>query len=213
MRFHTIAILAAGAFAAGSTTALAAPTPAVVRGYVASFTANTITVKTATGPVVVGYNAKTRFSGEDRGSLADIQPGKFLGIANIPGASSSKAQEVTVFDESLRGRGEGDRPYVAPGGSHTRMTNGTVAPAQSSRMTNGTVGSMQNGDTKTIVVNYKGGNRKIVVTKDTPIVRQSPGTVKLLATNASITIRAQSTPKGLAANSVTVGVNGTKVPT
>jgi hypothetical protein len=213
MRIHTIAILAAGFLAVGTTSALAAPTPAIVRGYVASFNANSITVKTATGMVTVAYNAKTKFRGEDRGTLADVQPGKFLGMANIPGAASSKATEVTVFDESLRGTGEGDRPYVAPSGAHTRMTNGTVAPAKPGRMTNGTVGAMQDGDSKTVTMSYKGGTRKIVITKDTPIVRQSPGTVKLLAANASITVRGQTTPKGIVANTVTLGINGTKVPT
>jgi hypothetical protein len=213
MRFHIIAILAAGALAVGTSSALAAPTPAIVRGYIASFTANTITVKTATGMVTVAYDAKTKFGGEDRGTIDDVQPGKFLGIANIPGAASSKATEVTVFDESMRGRGEGDRPYVAPNGSHTRMTNGSVAPAKAGRMTNGTVGAMKAGDNKTITINYKGGNRTIVVTKDTPIVRLSPGTTKLLQANASITVRGQTTPKGVVANSVTIGKNGTKVPT
>jgi len=207
-----IIVLAIGLLVAGGASAVAAPKPVLVRGSIASFTPSAITVKTATGLVVVGYASKTIFVGADPGSLADIVPGTFVGMGSVPDAGGSRALEVTVFDEKLRGRGEGDRPWEAPT-THpsSRMTNGTVATPKVGTMTNGTVGKMA-GDSKTVTVNYKGGARKIVVTKATSIVRVAPGTPKLLSSNASVFIRAITTPAGLAAGFVVVGKNGTVVP-
>jgi hypothetical protein len=151
------------------------------------------------------------FLGADPGSIADVVPGAFLGIANVPGPDTSRALEVTVFDEKLRGVGEGDGPWQAPGAAHSMMTNGTVAKPRS-MMTNGTVGAMKDGATKTITVNYKGGSRKITVTKATPVVRVSPGSSKLIAKGASIFIDAKKAGSGLAAAFAVVGKNGTVLP-
>lgn len=171
-----------------------------------------MTLKTASGMLVVAYGPKTVFVGADRGLLADVVPGAFLGIANVPDADASRALEVSVFDEKLRGVGEGDHPWEAPGVRASMMTNGTVAKPKAAMMTNGTVGTTTTGDTKTITVHYKGGARKIVITKATPIVRVSPGTASLIASNASVFVPATQGPAGLAASFVVVGKNGTVVP-
>jgi hypothetical protein len=115
-----------------------------------------------------------------------------------------------VFDEKLRGVGEGDGPWEAPAQHGSRMTNGTVAQPHA-MMTNGTVGAM-NAATKTIVVKYRGGSRTIAVTPETPIVRVAPGSAKLLSLGASVFLSAQKMPSGLTARFVVVGKNGTVVP-
>ncbi len=59
-------------------------------------------------------------------SLADVKPGVFVGVAALPGGDGGalKALEVHIFPESLRGVGEGFRPFdLAPGST---MTNGDV---------------------------------------------------------------------------------------
>jgi hypothetical protein len=71
---------------------------------------------------------------------------------------------------------------------------------------------MKDGATKTITVNYKGGSRKITVTKATPIIRVSPGSSKLIANGASIFIDAKKVGTGLAAGFAVVGKNGTVLP-
>ena len=68
--------------------------------------------------------------------------------------------EVHIFPESMRGTGEGHRDWEGPKSS---MTNATVAD---------TVTSV-NGNTFTL--RYKGGEQKVVVTPDTPIVGYVPG--------------------------------------
>jgi hypothetical protein len=196
---------------ASGTSAGAADKPLVVRGSIVSTSSSAFTVKTATGVVTIAYGPKTAFVGVDRGSPADIVPGAFLGIANVPGPAVSRALEVSVFDEKLRGTGEGDGPWEAPGYHGSRMTNGTVAQPHA-MMTNGTVGAMNAGTTKTITVNYKGGSRKIAITPGTPIVRVSPGSAQLLARNASVFVSAQKATSGLTARFVVVGKNGTVVP-
>ena len=177
----------------------AATPPVLVGGTVSAFTATAITVKTATGSVVVATTAKTPFVGADPGMYSDVAPGAFIGASNVPGPGASRALEVTVFDEKLRGTGEGDYPWDA-------------APGHRSTMTNGTLGKVASGDIKTITVGYKGGVRKMTVSKSTPIVRLSPGSAKLLAPDASVFVVAAKTATGLAAQFVVVGKNGTKVP-
>jgi hypothetical protein len=164
--------------------ASAAPPPTQqVRGTVASSTATSLTVKTADGSVTLQLGGKVAFVDAVPGSIADIAPGKFLGIGSVPGNGPNRALEVTVFADSMRGTGEGDYPWnPGTGTQHSMMTNGTVStPASHSMMTNATVGTMSGAGQTTIVMNYKGGSRTLIVPAGTPVVRVSPGTKALLA--------------------------------
>jgi hypothetical protein len=93
-----------------------------------------------------------------KASLADIKPGDFIGSGAMPQPDGSqKAIEVHIFAESMRGTGEGFRPW--DGAPNSTMTNGTVATSVSS--VNGPV----------VTIKYKDGEKNIVVTPDVPIVR------------------------------------------
>src|ERR1700761_8396789 len=108
--------------------ASAAPPPTQrLNGSIVSATATSLTVKTANGPVTAHLGPKTKFVDASRGSIADVAPGKFLGIGSVPGSGPNRAVEVSVFADSMRGTGEGDYPWD-PGTrpSHSTMTNGTV---------------------------------------------------------------------------------------
>jgi hypothetical protein len=203
-------VLAIALIACTGASAGAAGKPMVIRGSIVSSSPSAFTVKTGTGLTTIAYGPKTAFVGADRGSQADIVPGAFLGIANVPGARASRALEVSVFDEKMRGVGEGDGPWEAPAHHGSRMTNGTVAQPHS-MMTNGTAGTM-NPATKTFTVNYKSGSRTIALTPGTPIVRVSPGDAHLLARGASVFVSAEKMPAGLTARFVVIGKNGTVVP-
>lgn len=210
MMTNRIVLLACVLVLGNATVAGAASKPQLVRGSIMSLAHAAFTVKTATGAITVAYNPKTVFVGADRGSQADVVPGAFVGVANMPGAGASRALEVSVFDEKLRGVGEGDGPWEAPAQHGSRMTNGTVAQPHA-MMTNGTVGAM-NGASKTITVNYKRGSRKIAVTPQTPIIRIAPATAQLLVRGASVFVSAQKMASGLTARFVVVGKNGTVLP-
>ena len=96
-----------------------------------------------------------------KASLADIKQGSYVGVSGMPQADGSqKALEVHIFAESQRGTGEGHRPFTVP----------------NSTMTNGTVGAtVMATDGHTLTVKYAGGEKKIVVAPDVPVVRYEIG--------------------------------------
>src|SRR5262249_10542821 len=60
-----------------------------------------------------------------KASIADIKPGLYIGSGAMPQPDGSqKALEVHIFAESMRGTGEGHRPW--DGAPNSTMTNGTV---------------------------------------------------------------------------------------
>jgi hypothetical protein len=73
---------------------------------------------------------------------SDIKQGSYVGTAAIPQPDASlKALEVQVFPPSMRGIGEGTRPWDTGAGSS---------------MTNGTVGSLVRANGRIITITYKG---------------------------------------------------------
>jgi hypothetical protein len=208
-----VAFMVAATLAFVSGASAAPPPTQQLRGSIVSSTASSLTVRTANGPVTAHLGPKTKFVDASPGSIADIAPGKFLGIGSVPGTGFNRAQEVSVFADSMRGTGEGDYPWD-PGTrpSHSTMTNGTVAaPKSHSMMTNATVGAMSGSAQKTITMNYKGGSRTLVIPAGTPVMRVAPGTKALLAVGKPVFVIATkaSAPNALF---VVVGRHGTALP-
>src|SRR5262249_37446424 len=151
--------------------ALAANPMGHIRGTIVSATADKLTVRTTEGSVSVAIDATTRISGVVPSSLDQIKAGTFVGIANVPGGDASRALEVVVFPDSMKGTGLGDYPWdLAPksgagGGKTSVMTNGTVTAAtagagkaaKSSAMTDGTVKSTSNANGLVLTVDYGKG--------------------------------------------------------
>ena len=133
-------------------------------------------------------------------SLADIKPGAYVGVAAVPGEGGAlKALEVHIFPESMRGVGDGFRPFdLAP---NSTMTNGAV---------NARVDAV-NGPQ--IVVAYNGGQQTITVDKSTPIVAIEPGGLGDLMAGAAIVARGAAGAGGdYEANRIVVGVGGVVPP-
>lgn len=155
---------AAGVLAAASLSCAYAQQPQTVRvrGTIEKVDGNSVVVKPADGKdVTLTLTPDARIVGVVKASLADITPGSFVGSAAMPQPDGSqKALEVHIFAESQRGTGEGHRPYTIP----------------NSTMTNGTVGDMVTAtDDRTLTVKYQGGEKKIVVPPNVPIVRYEVG--------------------------------------
>jgi len=128
-----------------------------------------------------------------------IKPGSFIGSAAVPQPDGSlRAQEVHVFPEAMRGAGEGHRPFdLGPG----------------STMTNGTVGEVVGSEGRTLKVSYKGGDKTIFVSPDTPIVAYEPATRELLVPSAHVIVFGTEAPeKTLTATRVVVGKNNLVPP-
>jgi hypothetical protein len=170
-----------------------------VRGTIQKADGNVLTLKpNDSSPVRLTLADNAMIVAVVKASMADIKEGTFLGSAAMPQPDGTqKALEVHIFPEQMRGTGEGHRPYApVPNGT---MTNGAAAGATVS----GVEGS-------TMTVKYKGGEKKIVIPANTPIVRYEIGTQADLKRGAHFTVLAATKkPDGtLEASRINVGRGG-----
>jgi len=134
-----------------------------VRGTIERVEGQTLVVKSRDGAelkVVPAANASV--VGIVRASLSDIKPGSFVGVTGMPQPDGSqKALEVHIFPEAMRGTGEGHRSWdLQP---QSTMTNANVEE---------TVAGV-NG--RTLTLKYQGGEKKVIVPSDAPVVSYVPG--------------------------------------
>ena len=172
-----------------------------VRGSVIGFDGSALIVKTRQGTdVTIKLADKVRLIGVTRASISDIKPGVFIGTAAMPkDGSAARALEVQVFPESLRGVGEGDHPWDLQPGS--TMTNGTIASA------------VEGVDGRTVTVVYKGGERKVTIGPDTPIVAFGPADRSDIKPGAAVFSTTQKQADGSwTAGFLAVGKNGVVPP-
>jgi hypothetical protein len=136
-----------------------------------------------------------------KASMSDIREGEFIGSGAMPQPDGSqKAIEVHIFAESMRGTGEGFRPWDG---------------APNSTMTNGTVGASVTGvDGPVITVKYKDGEKKIIVTPNVPIVRFEVADLSALEPGSAFAvIAAVPKPDGsFDVNRINVGRAGASPP-
>jgi hypothetical protein len=172
-----------------------------IHGTVTGLKADALAVQTTGGRAVsIAFGPKTPIVGVAAASLADIKPGDFVGTAARPGDDGGLvALEVHIFPESMRGTGEGHRPF-------------DMGPQ--STMTNGTVGADVTGVSgRTITVSYKGGQQKVFVPPNVPVVRFEPGDQSLLTAGAHVSITASEDAAGaLSALRISVGKAGLTPP-
>jgi hypothetical protein len=137
-----------------------APQGVRLRGVIEKVDGNTVTAKSEKGDELkLNLADKMRVVAVVKASMADIKDGAFIGSGAMPQPDGSqKAIEVHIFAESMRGTGEGFKPW--DGAPNSTMTNGTVGGAAVASV-NGPV----------VTVKYKDGEKKIVVGPDVPIVR------------------------------------------
>lgn len=112
-----------------------------------------------------------------KSALTDIKPGAFIGVAALPQADNTlRALEVHIFHESMRGTGEGHRPWdLLP---MSTMTNATVHDL------------VQAVDGHSITLKYKDGAQRILIPPGTVIVTYLPGSVTDLGPGAAIFVPA-----------------------
>lgn len=196
-------LLAAAMVAITSLPAFAqkAPVPTRVRGTIEAVNGDTMQVKSRSGEdVKLRIAPDIRVSGITRISLADIKVGSFVGATTVPGPDGGQnAVEVHVFPESMRGTGEGSRPYdLKPNSS---MTNATVSE------------SVVGNDGHTLLVKYKDGEKKVFVPDDTPVVTFVPGDKGELKPGAQVIAFMKQLPDGsFETNRVSVGRDGLTPP-
>jgi hypothetical protein len=168
-----------------------------IRGPIEAVDGSTFTVRGGeAGALKVKLTDKAAVYGVVKAELEDIKPGDFIGVGATPQADGSqRAIQVTIFAETLRGTGEGHRPWDRP---NSTMTNATVDT---------TVAGV---DGQVITVKYKDGEKKIIVGADAVIRAYVVGSRDELKPGANISIvNATKKPDGtFEAARVTVGREG-----
>jgi hypothetical protein len=196
-----LVIMAAVAASSLSATAQQPPTPSRVRGTIEAVDGDVLAVKSRGGEdFKLRMAGDMRLLGITRIALSDIKVGSFIGATTVPGPDGSQnAVEVHVFPENMRGTGEGSRPFdLRP---NSTMTNATVAE------------TVAGTDGQNILVKYKDGQKKVVVSPDTPVVTYVPADKSELKPGAKIIAFFKKLPDGsYEANRINVGLNGLTPP-
>jgi len=178
-----------------------APVPTRVRGTIASVDGDVIAVTSRSGEdFKLHMTADMMVVDIVKSSLSEIKPGSFIGATTVPGPDGApKAVEVHIFPEAMRGTGEGSRPYdLKP---NSTMTNATVSD------------SVVSNDGHTLLVKYKGGEKKVDVSPDTAIVTFVPGDRSELKPGAKVIAFLKQLPDGSFETSrVSVGRDGLTPP-
>jgi len=174
-KLSTVAFVLA-ACVATSISAFAEDTPARVRGTLQKMDGNNLTVATKSGKEAdVPLKDGAPIIAVTKGAMSDIKSNSFVGITAMPQPDGTqKAVEVHVFEESLRGVGEGHYPWDLKPDS--TMTNGAVAQ------------QVEKVEGNTLQVKYKDGEKTIVVPKDAEVVNLVAGSKADLKTGAHVFI-------------------------
>ena len=193
-----LAMVAASTFAA---IAQQSPTPTRVRGTIEGVDGDVLAVKSRSGEdVKLHLTTDAKIVGIIKISLADIKVGSFIGTTTVPGPDGSQnAVEVHVFPEDMRGTGEGSRPYdLRP---NSTMTNATVSE------------SVAGNDGHTLLIKYKDGEKKVLVSPETPVVTYVPADRSDLKPGAKIIAFVKQLPDGSFESSrINVGRDGLTPP-
>jgi len=199
-----IRTLSAFLIAAVSAVAIAqapANPPVRIRGTVEKIEGTNLTIKANNGQVM---NVKLADNyvvvGIAKASLDDVASGKFIGTTTVGERDGALvALEVHIFPENMRGTGEGHYDWDLRPSS--KMTNANVA----------NVTSM--GKDRVLTVQYKGGEKKVLVPEKAVIVSFTPTDRSELKPGARVFVNAQRQPDGsLTAARANVGLHGQVPP-
>ncbi|WP_338570951.1 hypothetical protein V6L78_25170 [Pseudomonas canadensis] len=189
----------AAAMAIGLANAAEAPRVGV-RGAITAMEGDAMHVKVNSGEeVVVHLTQATQVRAVTLARIEEIKPGSYIGSAAMPNADGTlTALEVHVFPPAMAGTGDGHRAFDLKEGSS---------------MTNGTVGDLVVSNGRTLTVKYKGGEQKIVVPDDVPIVNLEPGDRSLLRPGVKVVLfAAQGTDGIITAQAISAGKDGVTPP-
>ena len=188
-----IALVSASAFADG--------TPVRVRGSVVSLEGTKLVVHAKDGKdITVNLNENFAALAVVKSSMADIKEGTFIGTATVTQPDSTlRSMEVVVFPDKMRGTGEGHYPWDL--GSNSMMTNATVSNA------------VKGVEGQTITVTYKGGEKKIEVPANVPVVTIVPATKEEIKPGAIVFVPTmRQADESLTGGAVLFGKDGVVPP-
>jgi Cu/Ag efflux protein CusF len=176
-------------------------TPRHVRGTIESVQDRAVALKTTRGAMdEIALASDAKVFTVTPADISAIKDGKFVGITSVDKDGKAVAVEVHVFDDSLRGLGEGHYPWDLGDGPNM-MTNANIARVESI------------GGDRVLELDYKGGTQEIAVPPDATVVEFAPGTPEELKPGAKVFVVARPQPDGeLMAAAIVVGKDGLKPP-
>jgi hypothetical protein len=160
-----------------------------VNGKLSSITGSDITVMSNSGPVIRG-EVPVKFS--------DITPGMYVGAtAEKQPDGTFRASRLNIFSEDQRGTGEGHRPLSSAPQSGATMTNANVETVEDV--------TVQNVKGRMLTLKYKGGEIKVLVPTETPVVQRIVGDRRLLTPGSTISASGPRAEDGaIVASQITV---------
>ena len=169
-----------------------------IRGKVSALKDQDLILAMPTGEVKATLTDQTVVRAEQPIKFSEIVSGMYLGTTATKQAGGNfLASEVHVFSEDQRGTGEGHRPLGSAPQSGATMTNANV-----DRVEDVTV---QNIKGRLMTLKYKGGELKVVVPPDVPVVNRIVTDRKALQSGSVITVQGTRTADGaLAATQITI---------
>jgi hypothetical protein len=201
IRHFTLAASAFGLVLAVSVAAAQQPQMMRVRGAIESVNGQTLVVKGHDGTsMTMKLPENITVRGLEKKSVADVKQGSFVGITAMPlPDGTQKVVEVHIFPESMRGTGEGHRPWdLMP---NSTMTNGNIETAVAS------------ADGHELVLKYKDGEKKFIMPPNIEVVMFVPATAADLKPGEKVFLVAKKLPDGtLEPQFITVGHDGVNPP-
>ena len=195
--FRAIAVFLIAAVSAVAFAQAPSNAPVRIRGTVEKIDGQNLTVKTHNGQSMnVKLADNYGVMGIARASVSEISSGKFIGTTTLGDRDGALiALEVHIFPENMRGTGEGHYDW-------------DLRP--DSKMTNANVVNVTNmGKNRVLTVQYKGKEKKVLITENADIVSFTPAEHAALKSGVAIFVVAQRQPDGsLTAPRVNVGLNG-----
>jgi Domain of unknown function (DUF5666) len=169
-----------------------------VNGKISSITGSDITVMSNSGPVVVKFAGETIIRGEVPVKFSDIASGMYVGAtAEKQPDGTFRASRLHIFSEDQRGTGEGHRPLSSAPQSGSTMTNANVETVEDV--------AVQNVKGRMLTLKYKGGEIKVLVPADTPVVKRIVGDRRLLTPGSTISASGPRADDGaIVASQITV---------
>ncbi len=190
--------------AAVSTLAVAqapANPPVRIRGTVEKIDGQMLTVKANNGQsMTVKLADNFMVMGIAKASVSDVASGKFIGTTTVGERNGGLvALEIHIFPENMRGTGEGHYDWdLRP---ESKMTNANVADVKTM------------GKERLLTVQYKGGEKQILVPENAVVVSFTPADKSELKPGANVFVNSQRQADGsLTAPRVNVGLNGQVPP-
>jgi len=166
-----------------------------IRGTIENVDGQVLLVKAREGAsLAVKMADNVRLTATVKAALADLKPGVYIGVTAMPQADGSqKAIAIHIFRDSQRGTGEGHRPWDLEPGS--TMTNAAIDA------------SVASADGQILTVKYKDGEKKVIITPQTIIVRYVDGEKSELKAGVRVFLNnAKKNPDGtIEAPTVTYG--------